>query len=147
MADDWKGHEFEALSLRYQDQVELLRTMTQVDLRVFSGFLTLQLALGAWVSRNPPGGGLPRLGFLVLDLVLTGIAGKLLYNNYRRRKEVVGTLKNLNEALGFARPGVYLQDRAINAATTFRPWWWWYLIGLLAAAFGFAVILLGDPAR
>ena len=144
MTEVYKGHEFKALSLRYQDHVELLRTMTHIDLRIFSGYITLQLAMGAWLATNRPSDFLVQIGLFLIDLVLAGIAAKLLYNNFRRRKEAVGTLKNINEALGYTETGVYLPEKSINVETTFRPWWYWYLVGVFACVAGIALILFGQ---
>ncbi len=40
-------HKFEALKLKYTDHVELLRFITKLDVQLFSGYITIQLALGA----------------------------------------------------------------------------------------------------
>ena len=52
MTEVYKGHEFESLANLLGQQVENLRYMTQLDLRVFSGYLTLQLVLGGWLVRH-----------------------------------------------------------------------------------------------
>ena len=141
----YQGHEFEALKLRYEDQVELLRTMTTLDHQVFTGYMTIQLVLGGWLTQYPVGDTLLKLGLFFIDLTLSGVAGWFLYNNYRRRTEVVRTVKNLNDALGFTEPNIYLQDRAINAPTIFRPWVYGYLVGVVTGALGVSLIIFASP--
>jgi hypothetical protein len=127
----YKGHEFEVLKLQNEAHVSLLRTLTDTDLRIFTGYITLQILLGGWLSENPVHTWTLKIGLLLIDLTLSGIAGILLYNNYRRRREVVAILQNLNEALGLNVPDLYLPGKALNAPTTFRPWWPSYLVGII----------------
>ncbi len=142
----YQGHEFEALKLRYEDHVELLRTLTALDLQIFTGYITVQVVLGGWLTQYPVRDILLKIGLVLIDLTLSGVAGWLLYNNYKRRTEVVGTIKNLNDALGFTKPDIYLQGKAINAPTTFRPWVYGYLVGVVAGAVGVGLIILASPA-
>lgn len=142
-------NKYDALKLRFTDQVALLVKMTEIDLKIFSGYITLQLALGAWLITKkdllPPDEHqriVSLIGLFVLDVVLAGIASKFLYNNFKRRAEVVGTVNNLNEALGFTKPGIYIES-AINAQTQFRPWWYWYLVGIVAGVIGIGLIIYG----
>lgn len=143
----YQGHEFEALKLRYEDQVALLRTLTTIDWQVFTSYITIQVVLGSWLIQHPIDNTLLRVGLAVIDLTLAGIAGWLLYNNYKRRIEVVGTVKNLNEALGFTKPNIYLQNKAINAPTVFRPWVYGYLVGVITGALGVGLIIFGSSTR
>jgi hypothetical protein len=82
-----RGHEFEALTCRFENQTELLHRMTVIDLQVFSGYISLQLALGAWLATHEHDltGLVPRIGVMLIDLVPMVVAGALLYNNYKRR--------------------------------------------------------------
>ena len=66
----YEGNEFEALKVRYEDQVKLLRFMTQIDLRIFSGYMTLQLALAAWLAANPPSGIFATIGILIVKVMV-----------------------------------------------------------------------------
>jgi hypothetical protein len=96
--------------------------MTLIDLQVFSGSISLQLALGAWLATHEHTGLVPRIGVMLIDLVLMVVAGALLYNNYKRRAEVVAIVRNCNEALGYETEGVFLDGRTLNVPTKFRPW-------------------------
>jgi hypothetical protein len=113
---------FEALKLRYADHVELLRFMTKLDVQLFSGYITLQIALGAWIATHPING---------------------IWNDYKRREEVVGIIKNINEALNFNTSGAYLSDSPINVQTETRPWHKWFLIGIATGVLGIIMVTFG----
>jgi hypothetical protein len=142
----YHGHEFEALKLRYEDQVALLRTLTTIDWQVFTSYITIQVVLGSWLIQHPIEYILLQAGLAIIDLTLASIAGWLLYNNYKRRIEVVDTVKNLNEALGFTNPNIYLPGKAINPPTIFRPWVYGYLVGVATGALGIGLIIFGPPS-
>ena len=131
---------FEALRMRYEDHVELLRVMTGLDFRLFGGVMTIQLALGGWLASNPVKDWLPLIGVLILDGVLASIGAALLRNNAHRRKEAVATLKNVMAALGFYRHGYYVDGLTINAPGGFNLWGPWYISGVVVAYVGLAVV-------
>jgi len=126
---------FDALRMRYEDHVELLRYMTRLDLQLFTGFMTIQLALGGWLATGPITAWLPLTGLLALDGALAAVGTILLRNNALRRKEAVATLKNVMGALGFYQPGFYSPGIVINAPGQFRLWGPWYT-GAIAVAWG-----------
>ena len=82
-----------------------------------------------------------KIGLLLIDLAIAAVCWRLLQNNYKRRKEVVETIKNCSTALGFDQPGVYIIDKSINPTTIFRPWFRWFAAGLIATIIGIALIL------
>ena len=131
---------FEALKMRYEDHVELLRFMTGLDLKLFSGVMTIQVALGSWLATKPIESATTLVLFLALDGIIAAFGAVLLRNNFLRRKEAVETLKNINLALGFTTRGFYLSDRAINATGEFRPWGPWYTAGIVIAFIGLSVV-------
>ncbi len=159
--DSYRGKEFEALSLRYTDHVELLRKLTDIDHKWFTLSVTLQLLVGAWLFQNQENVDdiIMKVGILLIDVALMTIGIRLLYLNYVRRCEAVRTLKNVMEALGFTQEGVYLPDRAINPTKTeflpqrlqterilrdgFRPWFPHYKWGIIFSIIGFAFIIFG----
>lgn len=145
MPKHYQNHEFEALRYRFENQTEQLYRMTLIDLRIFTGYITLQLALGAWIATHQPNidSMVVRFGLLVIDAALSVIATALLYNNYRRRKEVVGTVNNCSEALGYEEAGVYLADRPLNVRMRFRPWVGWYFAAIVTGFVGILMVLLG----
>lgn len=140
LTDDQK---FEAMKLRYNDHVELLRFMTKLDVQIFSGYITIQLALGAWIASNPINGCLLKIGIILIDLVLAGIALKLLYKDFKRRNEVVGIIKNINNALNFDIKGAYLPDKSINVETKSRPWFLSFMFGIIFGVIGIIMVIFG----
>lgn len=134
---------FDALKLRYSDHVELLRSITKLDVQVFSGYITVQLALGAWLATHPINGCWPKIGVILIDIALATIASKLLYNDYLRRKEVVAIIRNINQALGFDNKGIYLPDIPINVPTQTRPWFPWFLAGISVGVLGIILVVFG----
>jgi len=143
-----RGHEFEALKCRFENQVEQLHRMTLIDIRVFSGYITLQLGFGAWIATQGTvlASVTSRVGLMIIDSVLAAIAGKLIYNSYRRRKEVAGVVRNCCVALGFKTVGVYLDGATLDVPTRFYPWVRWYILGIVAALAGVALVLFGKAA-
>jgi len=141
MTKAYEGHEFEALKMRYEDQVTLLRSLTQFDFKIFVAFFTLQLVMGSWLSANPVSSCAVRIGLAVIDVVLAALSVKLLHNQHCRRQEVADTIKNINTALGFDEPGVYLPSSPLNPRYKRRYWFKWYLVGVVVSTAGLFVIL------
>jgi len=148
MPEMLRGHEFEALKSRFENQTELLHRMTLIDLQVFSGYISLQLALGAWLATHERDliGLVPRIGVMLIDLVLMVIAGALLYNNHKRRAEVVAIVRNCNEALGYETEGVFLDGRTLNVPTKFRPWGGLFFVGIVSAFAGVGLVVFGSAS-
>jgi hypothetical protein len=133
---------FEALRMRYEDQVKLLRFMTKLDAQVFGVYLTLQLALGSFFARLAPPPHLgARFGLATIDFTLALIAFIFLHNNFYRRKEIGATLKNVMTAMGFYEPGVFLTTPLNAAASKYRPWGPWYVVGVALAYVGVMLVL------
>jgi len=65
-----------------------------------------------------------------------------LYNNHLRRQEVADTIKNLNEALGFNEPGVYLEDKPLNPNYERRYWIRWYVYAVILSVLGVLLALI-----
>jgi hypothetical protein len=138
------NQKFEAIKYRHEDQSKLLQKMTDVDLKVFISFLTLQLALGGFITQIDLAIE-SKIGLFMLDIALSLICSILLWNNYKRRKEVSATIRNCNQALGYDLDGVYIENKKINSPTVFRPWFWWYIIGMILSIIGILVILTSTP--
>lgn len=133
---------FDALKMRYQDHVELLRYLTGLELRLFSGVITIQVAIGSWLATSPIESSATLFLLLALNFVLVACGIVLFINNILRRKEAVETLENINLALGFDTRGYYLADRALNAPSKRRVWGPWYIAGIVIAFIGVAVIAI-----
>jgi len=139
--DCYKNNEFKALCLRYNDHVELMREMTRTDIKMLFGYITLQLLVAGWLVNEQIESLTIKIGLFIIDFSLAFITTRFLYNNYRRRQEVVNTLKNINDALGFNQKDIYLKDAAINSPTKFRPYFAWFLIGVFSSLLGLLLIL------
>jgi hypothetical protein len=92
----------------HKNQVELLRHDTALDIRVFGGFMAIQLAFGSWASTNTGGTVLSHTILLLIDVALSFLAITMLRRNSVRRREVVEVVWRLNEALGYSVKGIYL---------------------------------------
>ncbi|MCK5614773.1 hypothetical protein KAR91_73610 [Candidatus Pacearchaeota archaeon] len=144
----YEGKEFEALALRYEDHVELLRTLTQIDLRLTTALVTIQFVLCGFIATQTSISLAPRFGLIIVDIAVCSLVCRLLYLNYVRRREAVATLKNINCALGFLEKGIYLHDKAINPSkeeyakhgVDFRPWLLWYFGAVVFCVLGLIVI-------
>jgi len=136
-------NKFEALKIRFLDQVELLHRLTMIDLRIFSGFITLQLALGAWLTTQQNMLFTLKFGLGVIDFGLAFVAYALLRNNTLRRKEVVGTVVNCATALKYKEPGYYLDgEEPLDSKSKLRLWKGYYNFGILITLVGIYLILL-----
>lgn len=142
MPKHYVGHEFEALKLRYEDQVHLMRALTEIDHRLVTAFFTLQLALGAWLVSQVAIAPRLQWGLGAIDLALAAIFLKLLYNNHCRRQEVADTIASVNEALGFNEPGVYLEGKPLNPAYDRRYWFKWYVVAVIVSSVGVLLALV-----
>ncbi|WP_418982166.1 hypothetical protein [Alistipes sp.] len=132
----------ELIRYRHEDQARLLQTLSHIDLKVFTGFLTLQLALGSFLTQFSFT-VLALTGVCILELAMCAICTLILRNNYERRKEAAETIGHCNDFLGFREKGAYLPDSAIDATTRFRPWHLLYYLGIWASFAAIFLILLG----
>ena len=132
---------FEALKLRYEDHVELSRYLTTLDFQIFGGYITLQLLLGSWLGEHPPEAIAARIGIALINASLTVVAAALIHNDYKRKIEVVATLKNIATALRFSEPDAYITPGTLNAPTKFRAWRHWYFLGIISAFIGIMFLL------
>jgi hypothetical protein len=134
------GHRFEALRLRFEDQTALLRFLSQIDMKILAGFLTLQLGIVGWHSQVDLINTVARITLGLTDLSVCIVAIVFVYRNAQRRDEVVATLNSLNTALGYNEPGVYLNG-SLNPPMTYRPWARFYIAALVAAFLPVAVAM------
>mgnify|MGYP000144139916 CR=1 FL=1 len=136
---------FQALTLRYQDQVELHRMLTNNVWKIFVAYSSFQMVLGAWlVSSEVLYDVSSSYSLLVIDFSITLIAYKILGHQHERRQEVTRTIQNLNEAFEFNVEGVYLPGKALNPEYHRRYWLKRYRYALAAMFVAiFAMVLYG----
>ncbi len=132
----------EFLKLRYQDQVELLRFLTSLELKVIFGYFTVVTAVVAWLTTKAPESF---NGQIVLSAVIgfsTICVVYYLYSQKKRRDEAVETIVNLNSAMGLYEVGKYLDNKAINPPSKYRPLFPVYLIAIVGVCLSSIYLLL-----
>lgn len=138
----------EILTTRYKERAAHLRDLNQYDLRLFGGFLTIQLALASWFAIHAPDSWLAKSAILVIDLALLIVCQQIISANRRRRNEIRTTILNINEAFGLYATGIYLPDKAINPPPPQDSRFIWYDVGCWVGVAGVAVALFaGIPGR
>jgi len=138
---------FESLKFHLEQQIQNLRNMTRIDLQILTGYMTLQMALGGWLvrpSETMQAAIIVRIGLSLVDLTLSVVAAWLLRNSRLRREEVIATVKNLNQALGYEEVGAYIEGKKINSDTKVRLWCNLYLACIVTAAIGIQVIIFAS---
>ena len=103
----------EILMMKYQEHAGDLRSRTEFDYKLISGYVTLSIFVGAWVAKSPLQTTEIRVGFFALMVALAFFVVQLLKSNQKRREVVIDTVRNVNEALGFYDNNVYYAG-AIN---------------------------------
>lgn len=131
----------ELIRYRHEDQARLLQSISHTNLRIFSGFLTLQLAFGSFLTQVTITTG-AKIGFILLEVVICTICSGMLWNNQNRRREVAKTIQNCNNFLGFDEKGAYIPDRTINARSKFWPWHPFFITGIWLSFLSICLILI-----
>ncbi len=140
----YKGHEVDILVARYAQQAEHLRSLDLYDVRIVSGFLTVQILLGAWIYTHPIKAICPKASLLLIDFALLVCCAAVLRTSTVRRWEIVETIWNINEALGLYEIGAYLTNKAINPeCRKHRSFLWYYII----SAVGFVGVIFVSFTR
>ena len=131
----------EILTLAFGNHVQYLRWLSQIDLRMFGGFLTLQLVLGGWLLQYTPTRALAASGILIIDVMLAIVAAVFLIKNQKRRNREVTTIGNICEALGLTVEGVFLEKRKIMESPQSEPSLRLYLFAIATSVIGIALII------
>ena len=137
---DDPANRLEILRMGYQNQLEYLRMMSDLDLKLFTGYITLQIVLGGWLAKSPVEGLSIKVGLMVIDLAMAFIGIVAFRVNQERRAEAARVLGNLADALGFTVPGVFLPDRPIQESVPIRPWTRMYYFTVAVGVVGIALI-------
>lgn len=116
--------QIDVLKMKYEDHTEDLRFRTDLDFKLLSGFVTLDLVLAAWLSQHAPESWAYAIGFLIVALGLGFAAAMIFIRNTIRRNVVIAILHNVNEALEFTKTGAYLQNQCINPESNKRVTHW-----------------------
>lgn len=140
----YESHEFEIVKYRHEDQAKLLQFLSQLDLQILSGFLTVQLILGGFQIQKSIDVTFVKWGLFLIDLSLAFVCSMLLYLNFIRRKEVGEIIRNCNEALGFTTEGALLPGKIINSPTPSKPWNNYFIIAIIISVVGVTIILFNS---
>lgn len=143
MINFYDDKKFEAAKYRHEDQSKLLQVMSTIDLKVIISFFTLQLLLGGFFAKTFLDLHI-KIGFALIDVALSLVCISLLFNNYQRRKEVVGTIKNCNDFLMYTEKGFYIEGESLNSNTKFRAWFGCYLIAIIFGLVGTIMITFSN---
>ena len=111
------------LKAKYEDHAADLRFRTEYDYKLISGYVTLNLVIGAWLAKNPLPSYPHKVGFTLLFIGLVFFVLGLLNSNLKRRKIVVEIMQNINDALDFDKEGVY-RTGAVNPAANKKTNYW-----------------------
>ena len=134
-----KDKKFDAIKHRHQDTSTLLSNMTNIDLRLFTGYLIAQFFIVSLILRfYLIFGIIERFGLLVIDCALSLVIMGLLERSKNRRHEAVATIKNCNDALGYTTENIYPIKGIINGKTYYKPWY-----GKFGYRFGIFIGILG----
>lgn len=141
-----KDKEFEAVKLRFKDQTELSHRLTLIDLRLFIGYLTIQmLASSLFITNIDKVNSLvSKLGLVLIDISLAIVVLTILYRQKLRRKEVVQTIRNCCKALGYQDKDVYIEGESIDPKMKTRFWFPLYAVGIISSLLGFIIVILAN---
>lgn len=134
---------FQAALALFLDQAQLIRDLKQNDLQVVGGFITLQLALAAWLAEHPPMTFWGSLGLFGLSIILSFLSWKFLEKSDRRRAQVVASLRNTKAALRFSQKEIYIKGAALDVQTMFEPSLRLYEGVLFLTILGVGVVIFG----
>lgn len=128
--------QIEILKLVYTEEGQNLRFETETAQRLMTYFVTLELALGAWIASAGSLDEHARWAIFGLNAVFGLCVAILVRLNYRRRDEVVTPLRRALRALRLAEEGAYLSGEPIHAWEVNVSWQPGYrvLIALFCAA-------------
>ncbi len=126
---DLKPDQIELLKAKYLDHAEDLRFRINFDFKLLSGFVTLNLVLAGWLTKNPLATVWFQIGFALFIGGICGIAILLFQRNYRRRRVVVDIMQNMNEAFRFDQDGAFRNEGPINPKSNVQTTYWmpWYI--------------------
>jgi len=137
-----ENNKLEILKIRYQDQVELLRILTILDLKVIFGYFTVIAAITAWLITRAPSAFSGQIILSSIIGISTACVVYYLYSQKKRRDEAVETVVNLNEAFGLYKEGEFIDNKAINPPSNYRPLFPVYLIAITAVGISSIYLIL-----
>jgi hypothetical protein len=110
----------EILLTRYKEHAAHLRHLDNFDVRIFGGFITIQLVLASWFATHPIHELIAKLGITVVNFSLLVVAFSIIKSSRNRRDEIVQVIWNINEAFELDKKGVYLADNLTESESRRR---------------------------
>ena len=132
----------DALRIGYENQVGYLKLMSDVDIKLFFGYITIQLALANWIVTHPLETNSLKFAMLILDGSLAAVSCMLFWLNHRRRVYATKVLENFSRELGFLDTNNFEIETELQESPPVRPWFWLYVISVVVAAIGVCLIIL-----
>jgi hypothetical protein len=136
-----KTFKLQCLTAMFANQVEYLRFLGNIDLRIFTGYIMLQLILAGWLSKFASAISAAKFGILLIDLSLSVVGAFLLVMNNKRRSEALKTFKNVIDAMGFLEPGEYIDKKPLFAGKRAPSSLPWYLTSIVISTIGVSIVL------
>lgn len=139
----------DVLKLVYTEEGQNLRFETSTAQRLMTYFITVELALGAWVASAHPFDERARWAVFLLNAAFGACIVILIVLNYRRRLEVVMPMRRALAALKLTEVGVYHPDEPIHVWKVNASWRKGYiwLVLLFCAAQALPLFLLAAEAQ
>lgn len=132
----------EILKTAYELQTRYLQWLSEIDFKIFTGFLTIQLVFAGWLSQYPPTSAVVGTGLLIVDGSMASLACALLLKNQKRRVQEVEKLANIYDALEFSKEGVYLPNKQLSGRPESRPSLWLNIIAIIASLVGVFILIV-----
>ena len=144
-----KAEQLKILKAKYLDHAEDLRFRTNYDFKVISGFVTVNLAVAAWITKFRLESAPHKIGFTALVVALAGVTIVLLQRNFRRRRIVVQIIQNINDAFRFDEKGVYRECGPINPPENQITTYWlpWYVCTIILFLLAQLFIIYAEPLK
>lgn len=138
----------DVLKLVYTEEGQNLRFETTTAQRLMTYFVTVELALGAWIVSAGLLEASARWAIFLFNVAFGACIVILIVLNYQRRLEVVIPMRRALTALGLAEPGVFLAGEAIHAWKLKSSWRNWYiaLITLFCTAQALPLFVLSNSS-
>ena len=133
----------------YKTHSELLKTISQIDLRVFGGYITIHIVSAGFIISRTEFSPFEFAGIIILSTVVSFVAFMLVRNSFLRRGEAARIMQNANIALGLREEGFFLRERRLHfywsdskTIPAYRPWQKYYQLAIVVGWIGFLLLTL-----
>ena len=157
------NNQFEAVKFLLDSQLKLLQALTNIDLRLFFGYLISQFVVASFIVTNTSNFGIAeRVCILIIELALTLLIVTLINKNRRRRDEVRVVVIQCNMALRYTDYDAYNNEERLIPQTkedlkkakekvenqdNYSSWGLQYQLAIMITAFGFMALVLSPVIK